>query len=97
MKTALVSVVILVIVAGAMSSNPPEKKKCKPDDYHCGDGKCIPKTFVCDGAFDCGNGNDEADCKGSNLGSRSADPMADFPPGDDLEAPTFPLEFGGRT
>ena len=34
----------------------------QPSRFSCGDGQCVPQSFVCDGGADCANGNDEANC-----------------------------------
>ena len=31
-------------------------------DLHCGNGKCLDRTLVCNGVRDCSNGADEANC-----------------------------------
>lgn len=39
---------------------------CAEHEFTCESGKCIPKTFKCDGNMDCGVGDnsDEKDCGG---------------------------------
>lgn len=36
---------------------PP--KECKPDEYCCSTGECIPSRFRCDNKQDCPHGDDE--------------------------------------
>ncbi|XP_064112560.1 uncharacterized protein LOC135219601 [Macrobrachium nipponense] len=36
-----------------------EKTKCKENQHTCGDGKCVPEFYLCDGYFDCFDGSDE--------------------------------------
>ena len=35
--------------------------ECRPDQYRCGDGRCIPAAYKCDGVADCDNRTDETD------------------------------------
>ena len=32
---------------------------CPQDTFHCSNGKCINRDFICDGENDCGDGSDE--------------------------------------
>jgi len=35
------------------------EKTCEPHHFKCGNGKCIPDTWTCDNANDCGDNTDE--------------------------------------
>jgi len=41
---------------------------CGPNQFTCGDGRCIPSNFRCDGDADCANGADEEHCTCRSLG-----------------------------
>ncbi|XP_025163883.1 basement membrane-specific heparan sulfate proteoglycan core protein [Harpegnathos saltator] len=41
-------------------TRPPQV--CQYDEATCSNGDCIPKTYVCDGKFDCTDGSDEMRC-----------------------------------
>ncbi|KAK3108253.1 hypothetical protein FSP39_004202 [Pinctada imbricata] len=43
-----------------MTSCSCECQRCKPDEFRCGNGQCIPAASKCDGVIDCGD--DEKDC-----------------------------------
>ena len=32
---------------------------CPQNTFHCSNGKCINRDFICDGENDCGDGSDE--------------------------------------
>ena len=36
---------------------------CHKEEYHCRGGRCISTSYVCDGARDCPDGDDEEDCR----------------------------------
>lgn len=42
----------------------PVVKRCGKNDFTCAPGRCIPLSWVCDGAADCEDGSDEQSCRG---------------------------------
>merc|ERR1712198_529923 len=46
------------------TDNASCKSTCADDDdvFHCGEGECIPMSWVCDGTSDCHDESDEAEC-----------------------------------
>lgn len=42
---------------------------CPDDQFKCQNNRCIPKRWLCDGANDCGNNEDESNktCAGKNF------------------------------
>ena len=37
--------------------------KCSSFQWKCANGKCINQNYVCNGAYDCGDGSDERNCR----------------------------------
>ena len=35
---------------------------CSDDHYECGNGHCIPESFICDQIVDCSDTSDEQNC-----------------------------------
>ncbi|TRY65077.1 hypothetical protein DNTS_006077, partial [Danionella cerebrum] len=39
-----------------------EETSCKPDQFHCANGKCIPESWKCNAMDECGDNSDEELC-----------------------------------
>lgn len=39
---------------------------CRPDQFRCDDGECIPGHLQCSGAAECNDTSDETFCNGTN-------------------------------
>ena len=39
---------------------------CPEGTFQCSDGKCISKSWLCDGENDCSDGEDEQNCESCN-------------------------------
>lgn len=46
----------------ASLSVTPTFRPCMPDEHRCGDGTCVPKSYVCDNRPDCRDMSDEINC-----------------------------------
>ncbi|XP_050453317.1 basement membrane-specific heparan sulfate proteoglycan core protein isoform X8 [Cataglyphis hispanica] len=55
-----VNVILTVEKFEQPATRPPQV--CQYDQATCSNGDCIPKSYVCDGKFDCTDGSDEMRC-----------------------------------
>ncbi|XP_070153239.1 basement membrane-specific heparan sulfate proteoglycan core protein isoform X5 [Polyergus mexicanus] len=55
-----VNVILSVEKFEQPATRPPQV--CQYDQATCSNGDCIPKSYVCDGKFDCTDGSDEMRC-----------------------------------
>ena len=46
---------------------------CQPDDFRCRNGKCIPHSWRCDGAYDCNDANLDSNISSDELNCGKGD------------------------
>ena len=56
--------VILFVGPASPSHSGMMKRNCPETRFTCDNDKCLPRSFICDGKDDCGDGSDEEGCSG---------------------------------
>ncbi|XP_078454465.1 uncharacterized protein LOC144721041 [Lampetra planeri] len=49
-----------------------EEQGCLWNQFQCGGGACVPRSWVCDWESDCSDGSDETSCRESALNTAPA-------------------------
>ncbi|CAH3187845.1 unnamed protein product [Porites evermanni] len=52
-----------MIVVDTLKTSAP--KTCRPEQFTCSNGQCIPQGWICDDSEDCNDGSDEQNCSKS--------------------------------
>lgn len=52
-----------VVVSDNLGNRLPAESDCSDDEFHCGNGSCIPEDHLCNAADDCGDNWDEKYCQ----------------------------------
>ncbi|XP_070547928.1 low-density lipoprotein receptor-like [Ptychodera flava] len=53
------------VICHKSATDSPSNGDCPDTHFHCSNGECILRIFVCDGRTDCSDGSDEETCNGA--------------------------------
>lgn len=59
--------IVFIFKTGISFTDKPSRSHCEDGHFHCNNGKCILKSWLCNGWDECGDSSDEQNCTGSSL------------------------------